>query len=91
MSTIPHVTYLAQILDEFWEIEKKVAILNVILPFVDEWHSEISTSLSRKVGREDWMTCRTEWTGTLPRCASCVGITGGKGRSDALVNTSTLA
>jgi hypothetical protein len=51
MSTIPHVTYLAQILDEFWEIEKKGAISNVILPFVGEWHSEISTSLSRKVGR----------------------------------------
>ena len=44
-------TYLVQILDEFWKIEKKVAILNVILPFVDEWHREISTSLSRKVGR----------------------------------------
>jgi hypothetical protein len=43
--------YLAQILDEFWKIEKKVAILNLILPFVDEWHSKISTSLSRKVGR----------------------------------------
>jgi hypothetical protein len=54
------LNYLTQILDEFWEMEKKVAILNVILPL---WMSGGLDDLQNRVDGDVTTMFFLRWIG----------------------------